>query len=56
MTQWFGKHTLSLSVVVLVMLGILLVQSTISYSTTCGAASFVDGLDSTGLLEGGRIL
>ncbi len=57
MKQFFRKRTLSLSVVVLVMLGILLVQSTISYSTTYGAlASFVEGLDSTGLPEGGLIL
>ena len=34
MTQFFRKRTLSLSMVVLVMLGILMVQSTISYSTT----------------------
>ena len=57
MTQFFRKRTLSLSMVVLVMLGILMVQSTISYSTTYGAlAKFVQKLDSTGLPEGGLVL
>ena len=57
MTQFFRKRTLSLSMVVLVMLGILIVQSTISYSTTYGAlAKFVQKLDSTGLPEGGLVL
>lgn len=57
MTQFFRNRTLSLSMIVLVMLSILLVQSTISYSTTYGAlAGFVEGLDSTGLPEGGLVL
>ena len=55
--KFFRNRTLSLSMVVLVVLGILLVQSAISYSTTYGAlASFVDGLDSTGLPEAGLVL
>lgn len=55
--KFFRNRSLSLSMVVLVVLGILAVQSAISYSTTYGAlAGFVEGLDSTGLPEGGLVL
>ena len=54
MSQIFRNRSSSLTMVVLVVLSILLVQSAISYSTTFGAlAGLVQGWDATGLPAAG---
>lgn len=57
MSQFFRNRSLSLTMVVLVVLCILLVQSAISYSTTFGAlAGLLRGWDDTGLPAAGLAL